>query len=113
MTQRNWRRAATVNRSGETVAISDDWILFDDYGEQLGRITRQRSGPMAGWWNWHTFVDAQGNASGLSGSAQDGPKAKATVEERIPPGVFHREARHNHDREFRRQRAVARRKGKL
>lgn len=102
-----------MNRAGETVAISDDWLLFDHYGEQLGRITRQRSGPVVGKWNWYVFVNSDGFASGVSGMAEDGPAAKAAIEQRIPPGTFHRDARHNGDREFRRLRAIARRKGKL
>ncbi len=111
--KRDWRRAATVNRAGETVPISDDWILFDAYGQPLARITRQRSGPIAGKWNWYAFVSAEGSAAGISGMADDGPAAKAIIEERIPPGCYHRDSKHNGDREFRRQRAIARRKGKL
>ncbi len=113
MTQRIWRRASTVNRAGEPVPISDDWLLFDAYEQPLGRITRQRSGPVASKWNWYVFVNGDGYAAGVSGMADDGPKAKAEVEQRIPPGVYHRDAKQNGDREFRRQRAVARRKGKL
>jgi hypothetical protein len=51
--------------------------------------------------------------SSLINRVSNDPKAKAAVEQRIPPGTFHRDAKHNGDREFRRQRAVARCKGKL
>lgn len=102
-----------MNRAGEPVPISDDWLLYDAYGQQLGRITRQRSGPVTGKWNWYVFVNGDGEAAGVSGMADDGPSAKAEVERRIPLGTFHKDAKHNGDREFRRQRAIARRKGQL
>ncbi len=111
--KRDWRRATLLSLDGQTLPISDDWVLRDKYGQLLGRITRQKSGHMSGSWYWYCFVNAEGVAYGVSGSAKDGASAKAIVEERIPLETFHREAWLNADREFRRKRAIARRKGKL
>ena len=86
--KRNWRRKAVQNRHGEIVVVSDHWQLLDIKGRLLGEIYKSRDSEQ---WIWTVTVNPDGFASGISGAAPDGRKAKGHVEGKIPLGTVHHE----------------------
>lgn len=85
MSEWRWRPWTVPLLGGEQEISPDDWLLYDDEGRQVARISLVVGGPNNGKWRWSLQIRPDGERlNGGQGYCDTGKEARELCEARVP-----------------------------